>query len=60
MNCEICDTAIPEMRLKALPETTMCIKCAAHRVRRLKPEDVLDAMAASNERDADEILRGKI
>jgi len=26
--CEHCSTKIPQARLKALPETTMCVKCA--------------------------------
>jgi RNA polymerase-binding transcription factor DksA len=26
--CEHCETEIPEARLDAIPETTMCVKCA--------------------------------
>jgi hypothetical protein len=26
--CEICDDKISKLRLKAMPSTTMCVKCA--------------------------------
>jgi hypothetical protein len=26
--CEVCDSRIPKTRLKAMPDATMCVKCA--------------------------------
>jgi len=28
MNCEKCETKIPKERLKALPDTTTCVRCS--------------------------------
>jgi RNA polymerase-binding transcription factor DksA len=57
MRCDVCHAEIPEIRLRAIPDTRMCLGCAEHRVKRLRPQDVLEAMATSDEKDADEILR---
>lgn len=28
-HCEICNVVIPQIRLEAIPDTTMCVKCSA-------------------------------
>ena len=57
MKCEICGSRIPELRLSAIPDTRMCLRCVDSRTRLLRPDDVADAMAVGSERAAEEILR---
>lgn len=28
MKCQLCDTEIPAIRLKLLPDTSLCVKCS--------------------------------
>lgn len=53
--CQRCRTPIPEKRLLAKPDAQYCVRCQSKFDRRVRPEDVGDAMAELGEITPSEI-----